>query len=181
MSSDAERNDSSKDPISSLDSVSKRIEDLEMRVGEVLNKQEQMQDALEALKAEFFLEGEEEQSSKEEKSSDVEFPEDSQFTEDLKRILEDMLNAQRTWMENVKDMSKVSQGVKALNVFKDIEKDLCERLRYLESAKSLIEGPLFEEPPPPPPPPPPPEEPPEPEKKKKPGKKDKKSKKTPKK
>ncbi|GBM43580.1 hypothetical protein AVEN_67089-1 [Araneus ventricosus] len=175
MSSNTNENNHFDDPLSALSAASEKIKDLEMRVCDVLTKQQEMQNELHALKTEL-TDGVPVESSPEE-ASDIQFPEDYHFTEELKKIMGDMQNSQKSWIENVKNMSKAETGIAraASDVFRDMEKHLSQRLEYLQAAKALIEGPLVEEPPPPPPPPQP-EEPPEPEEEKK-GKKDKKKKK----
>ncbi|CAL1273259.1 unnamed protein product, partial [Larinioides sclopetarius] len=89
-----------------------------------------------------------------EEASDIQFPEDYHFTDELRMIMEDMQNSQKSWIQNVKNMSKAGTGIarSASDVFRDMEKHLSQRLEYLQAAKVLIEGPLVEEPSPTPPP-----------------------------
>ncbi|GIY01879.1 uncharacterized protein CDAR_488401 [Caerostris darwini] len=166
------------DLLGSFSAVSEKVKDLGMRVCEVLTEQEEMQNALQKMKEEIS-EGVVEQSPLEEKTL-LEFPEDYHFTEQLQTIMDGMQTFQKAWIDHVKIMSKAETGIKGnggeKDVWKDMYQHLKERLKYIDSAKVLLQGPLVEEPPPPPPPevePPPPEE----EKvDKKKGKKDKKKK-----
>ncbi|XP_071036372.1 uncharacterized protein [Parasteatoda tepidariorum] len=139
----------SKEISSSLNTLRDKIEDLEIRVGDLHTKQYDVEKDLESMRSELQCEF---SPPILEEPSIIHFPEDPRNVDELKRILDCLEEGQKSIIESSQELAKQAPDSKiGRQIFKDIEHHISNRLEYFNIAKKLIEGPLVEEPPPPPP------------------------------
>ncbi|XP_035216490.1 uncharacterized protein LOC118189896 [Stegodyphus dumicola] len=140
--------ESNDDILASLNVLSNKIKDLELRVSGVMMKQRDMKDILDSMREDI---GSEERSSAgQDEATEVVYPEDYHVVSDLKKAVEEMEKMQKAWMESVRQISKVQTGLEGLRIFKDMQKYLSNRLEFIQMAKSVVQAPLVDETPPPP-------------------------------
>lgn len=94
-----------------LNSLQNNIEDLEIKVNEILLKQLQTRRELDLiLEKPEMLEDKTLSGDK----TEVQFPEDYHFTEDLERTMENMIAGQKAWMESVQTTKNKKTGLKGI-------------------------------------------------------------------
>lgn len=93
--------------LSELESLRNKIDDLEIRVGEILTKQLNIKNELDLI-----AEDAEKTDSIIEEKVEVEFPDDYHFTEDLQKFMENMIESQTSWLESVTQSMSQKTGLK---------------------------------------------------------------------